>query len=104
MARPRKGAEGSEAATAKWRKTMKARYGGKKGVHEMMQMIGSKGGQAPTDKPKGFAANRERARMAGAKGGRISKRTGVSTGQRKEKEYMWRGGQNEKLVFKKEEE
>lgn len=36
--------------------------------------IGRKGGSTPTDKPKGFAADPERARLAGIKGGRISKR------------------------------
>ena len=36
--------------------------------------IGHKGGTAPTDKPKGFAADPALARIAGAKGGRISKR------------------------------
>lgn len=36
--------------------------------------IGRKGGSAITDKPKGFAADHERARIAGARGGRISKR------------------------------
>lgn len=35
--------------------------------------IGKKGGQAKV--PKGFAANPELARRAGAKGGRISRRT-----------------------------
>lgn len=36
--------------------------------------IGRKGGSAPTKKPKGFAANPELARIAGAKGGSISRR------------------------------
>jgi len=37
--------------------------------------IGKIGGQTKTTKPKGFAADLNRARTAGAKGGRISKRT-----------------------------
>ena len=41
--------------------------------------IGRKGGKAPSDKPKGFAANPELAARVGAIGGRISKR------QKKEK-------------------
>lgn len=102
MARPKKGTKGAEEATAKWRKTMKERYGGKRGVHEMMQLIGSRGGQVKTSKPKGFAANPALARIAGAKGGRVSKRTGVSTGQGKEKEYVYKGGLENALVFKKE--
>lgn len=36
--------------------------------------IGRIGGRAITDKKKGFAANPERARIAGARGGRVSKR------------------------------
>lgn len=36
--------------------------------------IGHLGGSAPTSRPKGFAANRELARVAGAIGGRLSKR------------------------------
>ena len=37
--------------------------------------IGAMGGSRTDTKPKGFAANPELARNAGAKGGRISKRT-----------------------------
>lgn len=40
------------------------------------QEIGSKGGKTP-GKPKGFAANPELARTAGAKGGAKSSRAGV---------------------------
>lgn len=36
--------------------------------------IGQKGGLAWTDKPKGFANNPALAKIAGAKGGKISKR------------------------------
>ena len=36
--------------------------------------IGRKGGKAPSDKPKGFAANPELARIAGSIGGKTSKR------------------------------
>lgn len=41
---------------------------------DFYKKIGRKGGSAPTDKPKGFAADPERAKLAGKKGGRISKR------------------------------
>ena len=61
------------------------------------RMIGSKGGQ--NGHTGGFAANRELARIAGAKGGKISRRTGVTTGQGKEKEYVWKGGPDDELVF-----
>ncbi len=73
----------------------------KKHGKDFYRIIGSRGGQAATNKPKGFAANRELARKAGSIGGRKSRRTGVSTGQGKEKEYVWKGGPNERLVFTK---
>ena len=64
---------------------------------DFYRIIGSKGGQ--NGHTGGFAANPELARKAGAKGGRISRRTGVTTGQGKEKEYIWKGGPNEEIVF-----
>jgi len=36
--------------------------------------LGSRGGKAPTTKPKGFAANLERARIAGRKAGEIGRK------------------------------
>lgn len=65
---------------------------------DFYRIIGSKGGQ--NGHTGGFAANRELARLAGAKGGRKSRRTGKTTGDRKEKEYVWKGGPDAKLVFK----
>ena len=41
---------------------------------DFYRKIGRLGGSAETFEPKGFACNRELARKAGAKGGRISKR------------------------------
>lgn len=70
----------------------KERYG-----DDFYRIIGSKGGQ--NGHTGGFAANPELARIAGAKGGRISRRTGKTTGQKKEKEYVWKGAPNEELVF-----
>lgn len=67
---------------------------------DFYRIIGSKGGQ--NGHTGGFYRNSEAARKAGAKGGRISRRTGVTTGQGKEKEYVWKGGPDEELVFKKE--
>lgn len=72
----------------------------KKHGKDFYRIIGSKGGQ--NGHTGGFAANRELARLAGAKGGRKSRRTGVTTGQVKEKEYVWKGGPDAELVFKKE--
>lgn len=71
----------------------------KKHGKDFYRIIGSKGGQ--NGHTGGFAANRELARRAGAKGGRKSRRTGKITGDRKEKEYIWKGGPDERLVFTK---
>lgn len=68
---------------------------------DFYRIIGSKGGQA--GHTGGFAANPELARKAGAKGGRISRRTGKTTGERKEREYVWKGGPDAKLVFTEKE-
>lgn len=97
MGRPKKGTKEGKKATAKWRKTMRERYGGKEGVRAMMRIIGSKGGQ--NGHTGGFAANRDLARIAGAKGGKKSRRTGVANGQGKEKELIWDGGPNDELYF-----
>lgn len=53
---------------------MLKKYGGKEGLHKRAQELGSKGGSAKCSVPKGFAANRVLASIAGAKGGRISRR------------------------------
>ena len=55
---------------------------------DFYQKIGSKGGQA--GHTGGFAANHELARIAGAKGGSVSRRG--PAGEKKEKEYIWRQG------------
>lgn len=81
MARPKKGTKGAEEATRKWRETMQRKYGGAAGVHDMMRMIGRKGGR--NGHTGGFAANPALARIAGAKGGRKSKRTGIKNGEGK---------------------
>ena len=60
---------GTPAGCAKTAKTNKERYG-----EDFYRNIGSRGGKAPTTKPKGFAANPELARAAGVRGGHISKR------------------------------
>lgn len=73
----------------------------KKHGKDFYRIIGSKGGQ--NGHTGGFAANPALARIAGAKGGRKSRRTGVTTGQGKKKEFIWKGGPNEELVFKKKE-
>ena len=91
MTRPKKGEPGYRKSVARWRKTMLEKYGGKAGLHRKMQMCGSKGGQQNTSSPKGFAANPELAAKAGRIGGRVSRRTGISTGQGKTKTYIYNG-------------
>lgn len=81
MARPKKGTKGSEEATRKWRETMQRKYGGAAGVHNMMRMIGRKGGR--NGHTGGFAANPALARIVGALGGKKSRRTGVKNGEGK---------------------
>lgn len=85
---------GTKAGGLKAAKMNKELYG-----DNFYRIIGSKGGQQKPSKPRGFAANKELARIAGAKGGRTSRRTGVTTGQGKEKEYVWKGGPDDELVF-----
>lgn len=75
---------GSRAGGIKAAKTNKERHG-----EDFFRQIGSLGGRA-TGK-KGFALNPELAKIAGSKGGKKSRRTGVSTGQGKKKEYYYNG-------------
>lgn len=88
---------GNKIGGMKAAKTNKKKYG-----KDFFRIIGSKGGQ--NGHTGGFAAHPELARTAGAKGGRISRRTGVTTGQGKDKEYVWKGGPDAELVFKEEKE
>ena len=71
--------EGGRKAAA----TNKRKHG-----EDFYKRIGSKGGQV--GHTGGFAANPELAKIAGRKGGSKSKR-GVA-GEKKEKEYVWRPG------------
>ena len=59
---------GTKAGAAKAAKTNMRRYG-----KDFYSRIGSKGGK--NSRTGGFYANRELARKAGAKGGKISRRT-----------------------------
>lgn len=66
-------------------KTNKEKYG-----DDFYKRIGSRGGRARG--PKGFARmDPEKRAEAGRKGGRRSRRNGVSTGQGKKKEYYYNG-------------
>lgn len=64
---------------------------------DFYRKIGSRGGRQKPCKPRGFAANPALARVAGAKGGRLSSRKGVANGQGKVKEYYWKD-QDEKFA------
>ena len=81
MARPKKGTKKGNIAAAKWRATMEEKHGGPEGLHKRMQELGTSGGCA--SKSGGFASDkigadgltgRQRAHIAGRKGGLISKR------------------------------
>lgn len=86
---------GSKLGGKKAAKTNKELYG-----ENYYRILGSKGGQSKDGKPKGFAAmSKEKVKAAGRKGGKTSRRTGVTTGQKKEKEYIWKGGPDDALVF-----
>lgn len=60
---------GNRAGGMKAAATNKLKHG-----EDFFERIGAMGGRAPHTKPKGFAANPELARIAGARGGRVSRR------------------------------
>lgn len=72
----KKGEPGHEEATAKWHETVTKKYGSVSILMQRVGSIGGKNGKGP-DYKGGFAGNHERARIAGTKGGRASKRTSV---------------------------
>lgn len=83
---------GTKEGAIKTKETMKKKYG-VNGYHEFFKMIGSIGGQnghtggfASTVVGKDGLTGAERARVCGAKGGRISSRLGIKNGERR-KEY-----------------
>lgn len=78
MARPKKNTPAGKIATERWRKTMEEKYGGVTAKMQQIGRIGGLNGKGP-DYKGGFAADRERARIAGAKGGHISRRNGKYT-------------------------
>lgn len=74
MARPKKNTKAGKIANEKWRKTMAERYGSVTDKMRETGRIGGKNGKGP-DYKGGFTADNERAKIAGAKGGSISRRT-----------------------------
>lgn len=82
MSRMKKGQIGHERAVERWRQTMLKKYGGEDGLRKKMQARGRKGGSV-IGTQGGFASEligldgltgRQRARIAGAKGGKISRK------------------------------
>jgi len=55
------------------RRSQIAKYGSEEAWKAHMRELGKVGGASPASKPKGFAANKELARIAGKKGGRNSR-------------------------------
>ena len=74
MPRPKKETEAGKLATQKWRETMTRKYGSPSQKMAEVGRIGGTNGRGPNYKG-GFAADRDKARIAGAKGGSISRRT-----------------------------
>lgn len=81
---------GTKAGGVKAAKMNRKLYG-----DDFYKKIGSKGGR--NGHTGGFALNPALARVAGAKGGRMSSRKGVANGQGKVKEYYWKD-QDEKFA------
>lgn len=74
MARPKKNTPEGKIASEKWRQTMIEKYGSVTDKMRETGRIGGQNGKGP-DYKGGFAADRERAKIAGAKGGSISRRS-----------------------------
>lgn len=79
MSRPRKGTPGHKQALKKWRKTMIEHYGSVEAYKEFLRERGAKGGRNGCT--GGFYANPELARIAGAKGGKTSRRNYTYVGR-----------------------
>lgn len=78
MGRPKKNTPAGKLATERWRKTMQERYGDITAKMQEMGRKGGKNGKGP-DYKGGFGGDRELAKRAGRKGGRISRRKGKYT-------------------------
>lgn len=78
MGRPKKNTPAGKLATERWRKTMQERYGDITAKMQEMGRKGGKNGKGP-DYKGGFGGDRELAKRAGQKGGRISRRKGKYT-------------------------
>ena len=74
MPRPKANTPEGKLASEKWRKTMIEKYGSITSKMREVGRIGGQNGKGP-DYKGGFAGDRERARLAGARGGAKSRRT-----------------------------
>lgn len=72
MSTIRRGEPGAKEASGKWRRTMVQKYGGEEALAKRMAQVGSIGGRKSHG--GGFSQNPALARIAGAKGGRTSRR------------------------------
>ena len=75
MGRMKKGEPGHDLAKDRYLKSMIKKYGSMDAYRVHMRSLGAIGGK--NGHTGGFAANRELARIAGAKGGKKSSRKGV---------------------------
>lgn len=73
MSRPRKNTPEGKIASEKWRQTMIEKYGSVTAKMRETGRIGGRNGKGP-DYKGGFAGDNQRAKIAGAKGGSISRR------------------------------
>lgn len=90
--RSKRGTPSGNRATKKWYDTMLKKLGSEEAIVEYFRTIGRKGGSVPGE--KGFASftvgrdgmtGWQRSHIAGRKGGRISRRTGVKNGEGKKR-------------------
>ena len=95
MSRPKKGTAGDAIASSRWRATMENKYGGAEELHRKMQELGRKGGK--NGHTGGFGSDKvgadgltgkQRARVAGSKGGAISKRGKAKSKEQIKLEHM----------------
>lgn len=90
--RPKRGTPSGDRATEKWHDTMLKKLGSEEAIVEYFRTMGRKGGSVPGEKGFGsFTVGRDgmtgyqRARVAGARGGKRSRRTGVHNGEGKKR-------------------
>lgn len=90
--RPKRGTPSGDRATEKWHDTILKKLGSEEAIVEYFRTMGRKGGK--NGHTGGFASfvvgsdnmtGYQRARVAGARGGKISRRSGVKNGEGKKR-------------------